>query len=410
MFSPRNWGRSPGTRGKPGWAWVLVWLVSGCASSRQEPIPIGAVFSMTGPLAEIGEAQLDAIALAAEQINDAGGIQGMPLQILFRDAAGDVDRAARMAISIREDISPVIIGGIESSVTRKLTDTLGPAVLTVSPSATSSVLGENGQILVSLAPPVSSMATVLASRALSGSITRMSILYTIDRLGDGLPIAFHAAFTAAGGTILDRKELTPGRLNYLNSLTSIMASKPQAILLDTCPVDGSQIIKDYLDGFIRKEVLWMFSDRLALPSFVDLVGGGKFTFQHEGISPSPAWDETYDAFERSFVDRFGRRPAPGAYPAQAYDAVFLIALGLAQSATTGPTLMESMRAAAAGGTTYTAETFREALQAVSRGEEVNFEGASGSLDPDATGRVAGRYDVWRVEGGEMDIIEKGVVP
>jgi branched-chain amino acid transport system substrate-binding protein len=390
--------------------WLFVLAVPGCGSSQKEPMRVGAVISTTGALAESGVTQLDVIALSAEQINSAGGVLGKPLQIVFRDAAGDTERAARMAQSIRADISPVILGDVESVITRKLATTVGPALLIGSASATAATIPEQGQALFSLAPSIDGMAKVLVARALSHAITRMSILYTTDRLGDGLPLAFHAALTASGLTVLDRKELSPGRVNYLNSLTSIMASTPQAILLDTNPTDGAQIIRDYLDGFARREVLWMFSDRLSLPSFVEMVGPGKFVFDHEGISPAPAWNETYDAFERAFVDRYGRSPAPGAYPAQAYDAVYLTALGLASSPADGETLLAAIEAAAAGGGAFTPETYAQASEAIGQGEDVNFEGASGSLDPGPGGRIPGRYDIWRVVAGQISIEQKGLQP
>lgn len=58
-----------------------------------EPILIGALYPMTGALADSGQNMKDGIDLAVEEINAAGGISGRPIQIVYGDTQGPMPRA-----------------------------------------------------------------------------------------------------------------------------------------------------------------------------------------------------------------------------------------------------------------------------------------------------------------------------
>jgi branched-chain amino acid transport system substrate-binding protein len=76
-------------------AWVLailavVGLVWWSAARDTEPaagetVKIGAALGLSGQCAEFGEGERDAINLAAEEINDSGGIGGRSLKVIIED-------------------------------------------------------------------------------------------------------------------------------------------------------------------------------------------------------------------------------------------------------------------------------------------------------------------------------------
>src|SRR5690242_5455495 len=63
------------------------------AAQSKEPIKIGAVLSLTGPGAGLGQAERSGIQLAEKAINDKGGIRGRPLQVLIEDDGSKADIA-----------------------------------------------------------------------------------------------------------------------------------------------------------------------------------------------------------------------------------------------------------------------------------------------------------------------------
>ena len=59
----------------------------------KEPYVIGAVLSLTGTHAGLGEPEKNTIEMEVARINDAGGINGHPLEVVIEDDARNVDQA-----------------------------------------------------------------------------------------------------------------------------------------------------------------------------------------------------------------------------------------------------------------------------------------------------------------------------
>jgi ABC-type branched-subunit amino acid transport system substrate-binding protein len=152
-------------------------------------------------------------------------------------------------------------------------------------------------------------------------------------------------------------------------------------------------------------------------SFVNIVGVNNFFFSHEGIGPAVSQDENYEHFVGAYSDRFGADPPEGTYAAQAYDATYLAVLGLesiSKSITSSVNANEIRQAILEntnGSVVYGPTSFREAVEAVSKGEKIDFHGASSLLDFDVNGVVSPPvFNLWAVKNGIITILEKGVSP
>jgi branched-chain amino acid transport system substrate-binding protein len=83
---------------------------TGAATAPKEPIKIGVTMPLTGALGEYGSAIDTAVLMAAEAINQAGGVNGRNLEILSEDTQGDAKSAvaaARKLITV--DRVPVVV-------------------------------------------------------------------------------------------------------------------------------------------------------------------------------------------------------------------------------------------------------------------------------------------------------------
>ena len=63
-------------------------------------IRIGVLFSQSGPMRVTESAHLEGIVLACAEINEGGGIDGMPIEPVLLDPAGDDARYASMAVEL----------------------------------------------------------------------------------------------------------------------------------------------------------------------------------------------------------------------------------------------------------------------------------------------------------------------
>jgi branched-chain amino acid transport system substrate-binding protein len=81
------------------------------AAADRDPIVIGAILSITGLYAPLGEPESNALLLAEKDINAHGGIAGRPLHIVIQDDEGKPDVASQLATTFVGQNVACIIGG-----------------------------------------------------------------------------------------------------------------------------------------------------------------------------------------------------------------------------------------------------------------------------------------------------------
>ncbi len=80
-------------------------------SRSERPVRVGAMYLLTGGFATYGEFARDGINLALGEINQAGGINGKPLEVIFEDESDPVQKARRLVLQEKVDF----LLGIDSS-------------------------------------------------------------------------------------------------------------------------------------------------------------------------------------------------------------------------------------------------------------------------------------------------------
>lgn len=85
---------------------------------EKEPYKIGVVLSATGPAAPLGEPEKNTLLMEVEKINNAGGVDGHPLEVSIEDDQTDPAKAVDAATKlIEQDNVLAIIGGSTSPST-----------------------------------------------------------------------------------------------------------------------------------------------------------------------------------------------------------------------------------------------------------------------------------------------------
>lgn len=101
-------------------AFVGARLDSASASTRPpEPIRVGVLYSLTGTMAISERSLVDAIRLAAREINEDGGVMGRPIQLIVEDGASDWPTFARRAEKLITQDHVAAIFGCWTSASRK---------------------------------------------------------------------------------------------------------------------------------------------------------------------------------------------------------------------------------------------------------------------------------------------------
>jgi branched-chain amino acid transport system substrate-binding protein len=370
------------------------------------------VASVTGELAFVGQNYLHAMNLAVDEINAAGGVLGQKLTIENADDKTDKDLAFAAAENLAAKKVPIIFGAVFSGASLRVAEVTVPnRIVQISGSATSpalSAVADDGY-LNRTCPSDALQGRILAQRARTTyGFQKVAVVHVPGAYGAGLASEFATAFTAAGGTITSVKEYVEKQSSYATLLTDVYQDEPEAVLLVAYAVDGAQIVKDYNLSFSSKGTFWFFADGVDDAAFRQAVGTSGFSFQHEGSFPSaPAGSP---AFKAAFMSTYGVEP--DGYAQNYYDAVYLAAAAMvAAGASDGPSIQGKLaQVAGPPGMHVSAQDWKTALELLESGADIDWDGASGPVDLDAHGDVAGLYDIWKVQAGARVVLESGLSP
>jgi ABC-type branched-subunit amino acid transport system substrate-binding protein len=388
----------------------------GCSDSKDSAaaITIGVVTSITG--AGANPRNVQAINLAVEEINAAGGVNGSELKVEARDDTSTTDKAREVAQALIDLGVPAIIGPVNS--TRFLAGaekTVAAGRVQIGGAATSPAitsLDDNGFVFRTVPSDVN-QGRLVAARAKAKGFTKVAIMHVNSVYGNGLADAFVSSFTEGGGTVTDNHTYTTfvesPPTSYASELSAIYANTPEAIFLIGETKASAQIIKDYVNAPPTPGVFWFFSDSQQ-NEFVTAAGASNFTFQHEGILSGTPQTTQYNSFKAAYKARYNEDPIGNVQ--NFYDATYLLALAMSAANSTNPTDIRDNLTKVSGptGTLYGASAYSAAVADLKAGKDIDYDGASGNVDFDSNGDVVSGYAVAKVVGGQFVIDQPFVLP
>lgn len=92
-------------------AGTVTFGIGSHAQPSGPPIKVGAIFSLSGAIADVGAMNRNGVELAAKTINERGGIAGRPLQLIIEDDALAPDKAVTLAQRMINDDKVVAVIG-----------------------------------------------------------------------------------------------------------------------------------------------------------------------------------------------------------------------------------------------------------------------------------------------------------
>lgn len=382
---------------------VAIVLLSCVVALGGEAINIGALIALTGALGPYGPPIANGAQLAVDQINAAGGVLGRPLQLLIADTATSPD-VGRAAASKLIEINGVcaIVGALSSGVTLAASSVTIPAEIPlISPASTAPsipALNDNDFVFRTVVSD-EVQGVVMGQFAIEEGHRNAAVIYVNNDYGKGLADTFKATFEALGGQVLSMVPYEENKPSYRGEVNSLLSRSPDVFVLVSYPVDGNkQIVEAAEAGY---EGAFLFSDGM----------------KGEGVAPGPACasasepgpiEGAYgtvaaagfrsDLFDADFEAAFGPSSVP--YNYQAYDAVMVLALAMVRAGdATGPAIRDNLRAVAnSPGEEVFYGDWEKAVALLQAGQEINYQGVSGSVDFKEDGDVFGGILIWKIEG------------
>jgi branched-chain amino acid transport system substrate-binding protein/neutral amino acid transport system substrate-binding protein len=411
----------------------------GPAPKAPDPVKIGASLSLTNGLAGSAEPLKNAIKAAEGQINANGGLLGRPVQFVILDdqsdeTAMDPSTIRTVATNLVAQNVVAFLGPVGSSQVLAMQDiTYNKQIIQIVSNATSPDLVAaqpvHDRYLFRTTPADDLQARALVKFAMEGpngitgdagstvACKNMPIFHINNAYGNAMTKVIQQYFpTKVPGVVLkDIAVDVDVTGNYSAQVAMIAAAKPDCMAIITYEPNGDQFMTDYLKYKMANPTAFPSSffiigtDGIYTDQFLDngrankadknspTVAEGVYGTNPDTNPPTSQYGDFRTIYQAYFQEE------PPAFTANMYDAAMLVALAIEQAGTLTDhvAIRDALYDVSKDGKVYGPGDLGEALQAIRGGVNINYEGASGSVDIDDNGNVISNYIVWKVTNGQF---------
>ena len=361
-------------------------------------LKIGLLMDLSSGSAEVWRDRQRAFELAIKHVNAGGGVFGLPVAAAVGDATANPEKAvaaARHLVEV-EGVHAIVGPNASASALPIAARMIGPAgIPTISFSATSPELTgvADSDFLFRTALSDISQGPVLARVAREQGFDNVGLLFVDDAWGRGLAGAFEAAWDGAIKDVpVDRDQTS-----FLSALRESASADAQALVVIAFESAALAMVREAIDHGLYDN--FVFGDAAKRPSLVRSLGGDRLGDMFgTGPASAPA-SAASAAWEAAYLAEYGALPVLS-YVKEAYDATVALALAAQAAGRTDGTAIRNRLRAVGGspGTVVIAgpRGVAEGLRILADGGEIDYEGASGSVDWDENGDLRrGHIGIWR---------------
>lgn len=360
-------------------------------------LTVGVLLPLTGAGSEIGTVMREAVELAVQEIEVAGGIRpdaadSRPIRLVVVDESALADGIPPSIEEIFDEPVDAIIGPASSLLTaRLLPSTVRAGVITCSPTASALSLDDfpdDGPLFVRTIPSDELQARALA-RQLDGTGNEIVLAHVNDAYGRSFSDAVRAELSRAGAPVINVVEFDPLDSDYTDEATAIVGSEASTIAIIGDPEEGPRLVQavsEVIDPATQTALLMNDAMRVPATSGVYRRLDPEVLAIMRGVSPvSGILDPTAAAQFPGDGQFFG---------VNAYDCMNLLALAASESGTiTGAGMAAQIVPVSTGGTSC--PDFGSCRAALAAGRNIDYDGPNGAIDIGRDGDpIVGLFDTY----------------
>jgi branched-chain amino acid transport system substrate-binding protein len=295
-----------------------------------EPYRIGAVLSLSGTFAGLGEPEKNTIEMEVERINDAGGVNGRPIEVVILDDATDAETAVAVTTRLIEQENVIaLIGATGTGGTMAMRQEVDRAGIPQVSVAGGSVITSDFHPFVFQTPWSNSLVVPFTFDYVESlGITKIAVIADSGGFGaDGVAVIKDAI----GDTSLElvaEESFNPGDTDMTGQLTKIKSSGAEATLLWTAGREAATVAKNAVTLNLGMPLIGSHGN--ARVEFIEGAGDSAedFVFAAGKILIPEAYGEDSEeyAVATDFIERYTERfgMAPDTFAGHAYDALYII--------------------------------------------------------------------------------------
>ena len=349
-------------------------LLTGCGGDSNEgnsgeEFVIGGIGPTTGSAATYGENVKNGAELAVKEINEAGGINGVPIRFEWQDDENDAEKSVNAYNSLKDKGIQILMGTVTSQPCAAVvaeTSSDNMFQLTPSGSAVESIAGDNAFRVCFSDPNQGIGAADYIAENFADS--KVAVIYnSSDVYSSGIYEKFAAEADTKGVDIVDTEAFTKdAKTDFSVQLQKIKESGADLVFLpiyyeeaaliltqaDQAGLDVTFFGCDGLDG-----VIGQLGDNAELAEGVML------------LTPfaADAKDEKTQTFTAAYQEAYDGA-TPNQFAADAYDAIYIIKAAIEQAEATPDMSVSDL-----------CEALKVAMT------EITVEGVTGTMTWDASG-------------------------
>lgn len=350
-----------------------------------------------------------------DQVNEAGGVNDCPVEMILRDTQVDpkvgVD-AAKALVDL--DGVQLLIGAVSSGVSLPiLTSVTVPAgVMQISCCTSSTALtdlareGKTEGLWFRTFATSGVQAAVGAKVAQDQGWEKVAVFYKNDDWGQDIGSLVAQNLEAMGIEVTAQVAINDGQPSYRAEAASALSGQPDAIYMALYPNEGTATAREWLAlGGTQNMIL---ANSLKSEEFRENVGMQYLENAWGTDTASPRADSA-TAFVDAYEARFDGPPnGPGL--ANSYDATMigLMAMEAAGEGATGAEIAAAVpRVTDPEGTPVTADAagFAQAAEIFAEGGTVMYQGATGNVRFDQYGDVSAPAVIWQFTEDAIEEVE-----
>ncbi|MBC7592254.1 MAG: ABC transporter substrate-binding protein [Salinibacterium sp.] len=405
-------------------ALVVCTLLGACTStSSPEPSPtrsgptaagdgilrIGTLFPSTGTIAFIGPAQAAGVALAVADLNAAGGVNGVPVEVLARDSADAA--GSTLEASFAELVAggaDVVIGPSTSVLSERIIPRAAAArIPVISPAATFPALGsaQDAGLFFRTVASYDQQGLALGSVLAEDGPKKVAFLYIDDELGRSLAATIAEGVQRNGGELVLGRAVDAAATDLTPVVAELAAAAADLVVIGSnySSIDSTKgLISAAISAGFSGATLWLTTQNTG--DFSQAFPNGTLAGVRgiiDGVEPDATFVarlQTVDPALTTFR-----------YSTEAYDATILAALAaIVAGDDSGLSIAARLVDVSRGGIKCT--SISECLTALKTLSDIDYDGVSGPVNFTPDGDVSpAKYGIYSYDGENRFVFERAVV-
>lgn len=332
---------------------IAATLFAGCGAETAgaNEIGIGINYELSGELASYGQASVQGIELAIEEINAAGGINGKMIKAFKYDNKSDNSQATTLAKKLMTENKVAIVLGPATSGAFKATipEATKNKVAVISGSATAEGVTSDEKGVKEFAFRICFndlyQGTAMAKYALNNMSAKKAVIImdSSSDYGKGLADNFKKTFEAGGGQVVATEAFVSNDTDFNAILTKIKGQEFDVIFLPGYYNEAGLIIKQARALGIDSPILG--ADGFGAPELVELAGKSAlnnvfFSSHFSVLDKNPAVSDFISNFNAKY------KKDPDQFAALGYDLVYFVADAIKRAGSADPVAIKDALASA----------------------------------------------------------------